>query len=101
MKSKYFSEKTVKEELPCSRIRWALECHEDTYLALHIMFVRNLLMCHPEVIEESYIDLVKMTQTLQNASESRNSDLFKHQLVWFMEVPDKSNLTDTENKFAK
>ena len=80
MKSKYFSEKTVKEELPCSRIRWALECHEDTYLALHIMFVRNLLMCHPEVVEESYIDFVKMTQTLQNASESRNSDLFKHQL---------------------
>ena len=59
-----------------------------TYLALHIIFIRSLLICHPEVVEESYNDLVKMTQTLQNATESRNSDLFKHHLARFMEVPD-------------
>ena len=63
MKSKWFGENTLKQVLTCSRIRWALECREDTYLALHIMFIKSLSILHPEVVEESYIDLVKMTQS--------------------------------------
>ena len=82
-------------------MRWALEGHENTHLALHIIFIRSLLICYPEVVQESYIDLVKMTQKPQNATESKNSDLFKHQLACFMEVIDNSNLADIEDKFAK
>ena len=52
----------------------------------------KLLICHPKVVEELYIVFVKMTQTLQNATESRNSYLFKHQLAYFMEVLDNLNL---------
>ena len=51
-------------------------------------------------MEELYIVFVKMTQTLQNATESRNSYLFKHQLAYFMEVLDNLNLADIEDKFA-
>ena len=57
IKSKWFGENTVKQ---------------DTHLALHIIFIQSLLIHHPEVVEESYIDLVKMTKTLQNDTKSRN-----------------------------
>lgn len=52
-------------------------------------------------MEELYINLIKMTQMLQNASKSRNSDIFKHQLACFVEVLDTSNLADIEDRFAK
>ena len=42
-----------------------------------------------------------MTQTLQNATKSRNLELSKHQLACYMEVLDNSNLADIKDKFAK
>ena len=41
MKSKCFGENTVKQVLVYSTMRRALESHEDTYLALHIMFIQS------------------------------------------------------------
>lgn len=44
-----------------------------------------------------------MTQMLQNATKSRNSDfnIFKHQLACFVEILDSSILADIEDRFAK
>ena len=91
----------MKQVLTCSRICQVLECHEDTHLALHTIFIRGFLIYHPELVEELYIDLVKMTQTLQNATKSRNPELSKHQLACYMEVLDNSNLADIKDKFPK
>ena len=39
MKSKWFGKNTEKQVLACSRIHQALECHEDSYLVLQVMFI--------------------------------------------------------------
>ena len=62
----------MRQVLDCSRMKRALECHEDTLIALTILYLQALLKTFPDVAMSSVTDLLELTTEMQKMDKFDN-----------------------------
>ena len=78
VKSSWFGESTMRQVLDCSRMKRALECHEDTLIAITILYLQALLKTFPDVAMSSVTDLLELTTEMQKTVDEKDGGKLKN-----------------------